>query len=67
MDKWLLYVLVASSQFTCNGAEQKKGFDTSLSHFGRPRLLVSYEIDTKAEKFLQGKWQCGEISSLRQD
>lgn len=26
MDKWLLYVLVASSQFTCNGAEQKKGF-----------------------------------------
>ena len=26
MDKWLLSVLVASNQFTCNGAEQKKGF-----------------------------------------
>ena len=46
---------------------KKRASDTSLSHFGRPRLLVSYEIDTKAEKFLQGKWQCGEISSLRQD
>ena len=30
MDKWLLYVLVASNQFTCNGAEQKKGFRLGL-------------------------------------
>jgi len=46
---------------------KKRASDPSLSHFGRPSLLVSYEIDTKAEKFLQGKWHCGEISSLKQD
>ena len=63
MDKWLLYVLVASNQFTCNGAEQKKGFRSEPEPF---RLTVSYEIDTKAEKFLQGKCHCGEIFSLKQ-
>lgn len=66
MDKWLLYVLVASNLLAME-QNQKRASDPSLNHFGRPRLLVSYEIDTKAEKFLQGKWQCGEISSLRQD
>lgn len=61
MDKWLLSVLVASNQFTCNGAEQKKGFRYE------PEPFRSIEAARLVEKFLQGKWQCGEISSLRQD